>query len=163
MTRQVQTKLQLPDSTLFSAQQGAKIYRNAAVSHITSAQWTQIPFDTLDFAWGNDAGIYDLANNRLIARKTGPHLLTACIGFVLNATGSRSCVIRVNNVDKVGGIFAMAPSTAGGGVVIASGLAYLTAGDFVTGWGYQNSGAALAYLVGAMYCSLGMHLLQSDS
>jgi len=160
--RQVNTKLQLPDATLLSAQQGAKIYRSAAQNHVTSSQWLQVPFEALDFYWGNDLAIYDLGNNRLVARKQGPHLLTATIGFAFNATGSRSCTIRVNNVDTVGGTFAQAPSTAAGGIIVASGLAYLNVGDFITVFAYQNSGAALAYLVGTMYCCLTMHLLQTN-
>lgn len=126
---------------------GARVYRAAALNHASHGSEVAVAFDTETFDAG---GFWDAGSpTRLTvpAGEAGKYVAVASVYFADNATGGRYMGIRKNG--SMTAISTIRPAGAGDAAMQVSDVMTLAVGDYVESFGWQASGGALAYTVGA--------------
>ena len=126
-----------------------RVYNDANIA-IPDDTATALTFNTE--RWDTD-GIHNTSTNtgRLTCVTAGVYHIYACVSFAANATGARSCTIRLN------GSTTIAVSSGGNAGaadlvrIILSTEYKLTVTDYLEVTAYQNSSGALNVLVAANY------------
>lgn len=135
------------------AQYHVRAKRSSSTTSVANATWAAIPLDDEDY---DAPGWHSTSSNtsRITVQQTGWYLLSGVINWAGNNVGRRGAEIYINGARvNSAGIYALiSPSIRNGSDVAAPApvvvmaptqFAYLTAGDYVEIWGYQNSGGAL--------------------
>lgn len=118
------------------------VWRQSASQSVPNGGWIPLNFDTIDL---DTHGVHSTANpSRFTAPYAGWHAVTAQCDFAANAAGARELKFALN-----GGVVsdAKAMTMAVNGYDTALSVAtevYLSQGEYLEIWAWQNSGAALA-------------------
>ena len=111
---------------------------NQSISNTTT---TKVTFDTYT---NNSHGSWDTGNNRYVVKTAGPFNLAGTIGYAANATGYRQVSYSINGgtaevLNQTNSVGASDPTICG----FSGTTPYLSAGDYIELFTYQNSGGAL--------------------
>ncbi len=127
--------------TLIAPSIAARVTKSAAQT-LTNDTTTTISWDA---ETRDDGGVHDnVTNNSRLTVPSGAggwYLVTATLQYTTNATGARSCVLRLNGTTTIA-VQTAGPSAAQISVTAAT-LIYLAATDYIEVQGYQTSGGDL--------------------
>ena len=116
--------------------------RRTTTQSLTNATLTAIQFGVEDY---DTATYHDNSTNntRLTVPQAGKYLISGCIEFAANATGVRTCGIRLNGSTYVASQGSSSMGSVLTTVVNVTTVLDLAASDYVELIGYQSSGGAL--------------------
>ena len=126
------------------------IVKRGAAQSTTSGQWNPIDWDT---ETADPNGWFDPLNPRRITLPAGVFSVQAGSCFAANATGLRS--MRIEHYNSAGTLLALYEAQVVSAGVDANGRAFppgfiaTSAGDFLQGAAFQNSGGALNFVAPA--------------
>jgi len=130
----------------------AQAYRDANKT-IASSTWTAVDFNQThyDHVPHRFTPIHDnaLNNARLYARLTGVYAIHAQVTFAYNLVNSRILQVKQNGTSALAQLTHPAPANTCH--ITLSAAAFLTAGDYIELYVYQNSGGNLDLLNQAPY------------
>lgn len=139
------------------AAHAARVYCEASLVSIASGSPFLVPVDAIDY---DTDGFFDAANHALKIPAGWPSGLYACglmVGFSSNPTGARRAALHPSwgpaGVDDPCGDHRGADPN-GSTLLALSGETSMNAGDSVTLWAQQISGASLNLLGGAWWTSM---------
>jgi hypothetical protein len=115
--------------------------------------WTGVPWDTADL---NLEGMWLVVTpGRITCQVDGLYLVILNVKFNTNSTGSRQVGVRMNGSTYLVSTKVFNPSATNTTPVAALVLISLTAGDYLEGMVYQNSGGGLN-VVGSVETNIGI-------
>ncbi len=126
---------------------------------ISDATATKITFNSESFDIGGD---FDSSTNyRFVAPVTGYYLVMLDVGFVAGGTANRPFNIRIkaNGTTDYARVQSYTESTNEALFLHTGDIVYLTSGQYIEGYVYQNSGSTREILGGASNTSLSIILL----
>lgn len=120
---------------------GARVYNDAAISHATSGAWQSLTFNQERF---DTDTIHSTSSNtgRLTATTAGKYIISGCLSWATNGTGTRIVRIFLNGTTPIERDSKGANSAATVDQTITT-IYDLAADDYVELAGWQNSGGAL--------------------
>lgn len=128
-----------------------RVYRNAALSHTSSANNQTPAFDTESFTntdGGAVSGMWTSGDgSKITIRTAGVYVVTATIQFAANGTGFRQLEILLNGTTVIGKEVE-AGNSSYSSTLNASTIYSFAATNYIQCQVYQNSGGNLAYDVG---------------
>lgn len=125
-----------------------RAYNSANISHTTSGSWQAVTMNSERF---DNAAVHSTSSNtdRLtIPTSSGGKYIAGCgLQFTGNATGIRGAALGVNGLTTFAQFDGRTNSGAGEAVTISVATVYaMSAADYFSFGGYQNSGGALNML-----------------
>jgi hypothetical protein len=131
-----------PEQTTVGTPYAARVY-NAADISIANATATALTFNS---ERRDDGALHSTSSNtdRLTASVSGWYVVWGNVEFVSNAVGFRTLSFRVNATPDIYGAEQQAAVSGSETIMSSATLIYLTAGDYVRMFVYQNSGGALS-------------------
>ncbi len=121
--------------------QGARVYHNADQS-IPNSSLTTLAFNSERYDTDNIHSNITL-NSRLTCKTAGKYLISASVGFDVNAVGNRSVRLTVNNSETICVQKANAVDPAGSLYLPLSSIDNMAVNDYVEVRVFQNSGGPL--------------------